>query len=111
MGAAIAHIILGLWLMIAPAILNMNKQASDNNHIAGPLIITFAIVALWEINRNAIRINILVALWVLISVFIFDYSGIPLFSNLSAAFLVIILSFVKRKRTQRYGGGWRELFR
>ncbi len=34
-------------------VIPFEKAAFDNNYIAGPLIIIFAITALWEVNRSA----------------------------------------------------------
>lgn len=107
----IVNIVLGLWLMVSPAVFGMNRITSNINHIVGPLVITFSIISLWEINRNAIKVNILLGLWLLIALFLFDYTKtIAFFSNGGAACLIIILSSIKRKGRGKFGGGWRSLF-
>ncbi len=69
MWAAIINILLGLWLMISPTFIPFEKAAFDNNYIAGPLVITFAITALWEVNRSARYLTLLAGVWLIFSPF------------------------------------------
>jgi hypothetical protein len=111
MWAKAINIILGLWIMISPAIFPFNLLMADYNHITGPLIITFSITALWEINRNAKWLNVLVGILLIVATLIIQPGTMMvLVSNLFAAILVIILLFVKEKKKINYGGGWRSLF-
>jgi len=101
----------GLWLMISPTVLNMNQSTSDNNYIIGPLAITFSVISLWIINRNAIKANIILGIWLLVALFILHFSEtIAFLSNGICAVLLILLSSIKRKTTEKFGGGWRSLF-
>ena len=63
----IISIIIGLWLMASPDILTMNSVTSNNNHIAGPLVITFSVISLWDINRNVIKANIILGIWLIVA--------------------------------------------
>lgn len=111
MGTAIFSAIIGLWVMASPAILSMSQEAANNNHMAGPLAITFAVVAIWEINRNAIKANILIGAWLLVALFLLPYSNTGvLISNAVSGVLLILLALKKRTATQNYGGGWKSLF-
>jgi hypothetical protein len=111
MRASILNIILGLGLMILPTLFNMDHGAANNNYIIGPLVITFSVISLWKINRNAIKANIIFGLWLLASLFIFDFSiTLAFLLNGVCGVLLIILSSVKRKTVQKFGGGWRSLF-
>ncbi len=110
MWAKIISILLGVWLIVSPDIFAMSKQGTNNNYIVGPLVITFAVIALWEINRNVIKANYLVAAWIFISPLFVDYnSNIGLVSNFVAAILIILLARVPSKTTQSFGGGWASL--
>ena len=112
MWPGIINIILGLWLMISPEILKMNRITSDNNHIVGPLVITFSIISLWDINRKVIKANVVLGAWLLIALFLLDFAkSIAFFSNGACACFVIILSSLKRKAKGKFGGGWRSLFK
>jgi hypothetical protein len=111
MWAAITNIFLGFWLMLSPSLLNMNATTADNNHIIGPLVITFSVVSLWDINRKAIRANIVLGAWLLTALFILDFTNtLAFFSNGACASFIILMSSIKRKAKQHYGGGWRSLF-
>ncbi len=105
----IVNIVAGLFIMLIPYLWDFNKELSVHNYITGPLIITFAITAVWEVNRNARWLNIPVAAWLVISSFIYS-EGQAIFPNIIAAILVIVLSIIKRKSKGEYGGGWRSLF-
>ncbi|MDQ3845474.1 MAG: hypothetical protein M3342_15920, partial [Bacteroidota bacterium] len=101
----------GLWLMISPSVLGMSQPAANNNHIAGPLVITFAVIALWEINRNVIKVNMVIGAWLIIALFVIDFhSTSTIISNLVSAIVLILLALVKREVKQHYGGGWISLF-
>ncbi len=110
MWAQIVNILIGLFLMVAPGIWQFSKPAADNNHIVAPLVLTFAITALWEVNRNARWFNVLAGVWLLVSVFIIDYSSTGMIINIISGILLIVLSFFRGKITGSYGGGWRSLF-
>lgn len=111
MWAAIVNIIIGFWLMASPVLLHMNQTTSDNNHVVGPLVITFSVISLWQINRKVVKANIVLGIWLLIALFVLDFSmTIAFLSDGICAVLIILLSSIKRKRTQNFGGGWRSLF-
>lgn len=97
--------------MLSPGMLHMAPEASNNNYIVGPLMITFSVLSYWEINASAIKANILFGGWLLAALFILPYGGmLTLLSNGCCGVLAILLSIGKRRRTQALGGGWRSLF-
>jgi len=96
--------------MATPAVLNVNKTAADNYHIVGPLVITFAVVSLWEINRNVRWFNIATGCWLVLSAFVLKTAS-PVFAlNIGCGLAVILFSLYKGKIKNAYGGGWRSLF-
>ena len=56
---------LGIWLMAAPAVLEYGRPASTNDHIIGPLIATFACIAIWESSRSVRWVNLPLGLWLI----------------------------------------------
>jgi hypothetical protein len=107
MWARIATALLGVWLMIAPALLGFGKKISDNDHIVGPLIATFSIIAIFECTRNVKMLNLPLVLWLFLAPWILDYDNdTALFDDYAVALAVLLLSFVKQKRENRFGGGW-----
>ena len=110
MWAAIVNGIIGLFVMIAPAVFHFNKSAADHYHIAGPIVVTFAVVSLWEVNHAAHYFNILPGLWLIIAPFLFHFSSsTATWMAVVCGVLIILLSLVKRKVKGKYGGGWRSL--
>lgn len=110
MWAKIVNILIGLGVMVSPAIFTFNKAAADNNHIVGPLVLTFAIISLWEINQNVRLFNIISGLWLVISPFIIGFTSAGRTVDVVAGVAVIFFSLCKEKSKHRYGGGWRSLF-
>jgi hypothetical protein len=111
MWATIINILLGLWLMFSPGLLQFEKVASDNNYIVGPLVLTFAIIALWELNRSVRFLNIITGVWLIVSPFMLGFqSSITIWIIILSGALITGFSFVKRKIKRNYGGGWSSLF-
>lgn len=111
MVARILNILLGLYIMASPALFHYSQALSDNNHIAGPLIITFAVIALWDINRQVRLANVVTGGWLILSVFLFSApAAIYLILQVAAGLLIIVFSLIKGKVVHQYGGGWRSLW-
>lgn len=110
MWACIVTIAAGLWVMISPSIISMSKQVANINHICGPLLITFAVIALWDINKNVIKANLVVAAFLVVATMFLIADVTIIFSNILSGVIAIACSLIKRKSKQQYGGGWRSLF-
>ncbi len=110
MWAQILNIFLGLIVMTLPGMINLSKIASDNNHIAGPLVITFAVVASTEIGRNARWVNVFFGTWLILAPFVLGFSGTARIADILLGCGVTLLSFSKGKIDKQFGGGWISLF-
>lgn len=109
MWAAILNTILGVWVIIAPWALSYDPDVANKNYIIGPIVITFAITAIWEVNRSLRYANILCGLLLAASPFLFSYDGMALYNDLVTGIAILGLSLVKGSVKGRYGGGWRSL--
>jgi hypothetical protein len=109
-GAIIINILLGLWVMASPAVLALTGSAAESNYIAGPLIVTFGVIALWDINRSVRYTNVPIGLWVVVSAFVLPFQSAALWSNIIVGILVTVLSFVPAASKKQFGGGWKSLF-
>lgn len=110
----IAHVIvalIGLWLMASPAFINIKGTAEDLNHVFGPVITSFAIIAWWEVTRNLRFANIVIGVWLIISSWIFGYDSTAAINNIAVGIVVSLLSMIKGKIEGKFGGGWESLFR
>jgi hypothetical protein len=111
MWGAIINILLGLWLMISPGLLLFDKSASSNNYIVGPLVLTFAITALWEVNRSVRFLNVGAGAWLIIAPLIVGFqSPVADWVSVLSGILITAFSFVRGTVKKKYGGGWRSLF-
>jgi len=108
---AIINTILGLFLMVAPALFDFSKAASTNTYIVAPLIITFAITAMWEANRSTRYFNIIAGLWLVAAPFVLDYqSSSEMWITILSGAVIAGLSLIRGEIKGKYGGGWRSLF-
>lgn len=98
--------------MAAPDILNLSGFVADNEHICGPLVITFAVTAMFESTRNVKHVNVLIGVWLVVAPLLFQYQSTSAIVNevLSGA-AIALLSFVKSKRSNHFNGGWAMLFK
>lgn len=111
MYAQVINALLGLWLMVSPAVLGFGNPAADNDRIIGPVIVTFAVIAWWEATRVVRLYNIPLAAWLLLAPWILGYEQIaPIINDMVVGAVVLGLCFVKGKVEQKYGGGWKALW-
>jgi hypothetical protein len=112
MWAQILNILLGIWLMAAPEVLDYNGVAADNDQILGPVIASFAIIALSGCTKSVAKFNIPLGVWLLIAPWLLNYENqTPILNDTIAGLLITIFSFFKRKTDHQYGGGWRAVWR
>jgi general stress protein CsbA len=108
----IVNVILGVWLMAAPAILNYGDPAQTNDRIVGPIAAAFAVIAIWEVTRSVRWVNTMLGLWLLVAPWILGYdSSAAILNSLVAGAIMALVSMVRGKVTQHYGGGWSSLWR
>ena len=111
MWAQLINAMLGIWLMAAPTILGYGGPARTNAHIVGPLAVSCAVIALWEVTRPLRWGNFALGLWLLLASWMFtDTWAVFLNSSLVG---ILLLSFALVRGTvepQRFGGGWSALW-
>jgi hypothetical protein len=111
MWAQIINTLLGIWLMASPGIFNYKSSGADNNHIIGPIIATFALVACWEATRALRKLNIPLGLWVLAAPWILGYQEpFPIINDMACGVIVITLATIRGRISGSYGGGWSVLW-
>lgn len=112
MWAQIINALLGVFLMATPALFQLGGSASDNFHIFGPIITTFAIVSWWEATRSMRLWNVPPGVWLIVSPIFLSYeSRTGIIVAVGTGIAVTALSFVRGKIEKRYGGGWKALWR
>ena len=111
MWGQLMSLLLGIWLMAAPSILEYGNPAAANDWIMGPLVATFATIALWEITRSFRRMNLILGVWLLMAPFVFSYSKIPMMNDIAVGILLTVFSLVRGKIRHSFGGGWSSLWK
>jgi len=95
---------LGIWMLVAPAVLQIQGAAANSSYIAGALITTFAVLAMAEVTRAARFLNLLVALWVLASPWILaGATAEGRWNGVAVGILLVIASLPRGKVKERYG--------
>lgn len=109
------NIAVGIWVMAAPAVLDFDSvRAENNDHITGPLIVTFAAIALCEVTRPCRWIAFLCGAWLLMAPFLLGYwaSEPPAaISDILSGGVSLVLSLFPGRIKSRFGGGWSALWR
>jgi hypothetical protein len=112
MWAQILNIMLGIWLMAAPRLLDYNGLAADNDHIIGPVVTSFAIIALSGCTRAVGKYNIPLGAWMVVAPWVLGYdTDISIVNDSGTGILILMFALFKRKTNQQYGGGWLQLFK
>jgi hypothetical protein len=111
MAAQIINTLIGVWLMLAPQLLEYRGTAADNDHIVGPMITSFAIIALSGVTRSVAKFNIPLGAWLMLAPLLLGYENqMAVINDIASGGVVTICSFIKRKTSHGYGGGWRYLY-
>jgi hypothetical protein len=112
MWAQCINLLLGIWLMAAPAILGYDGPMRTNHYIVGPLGASCALIALWEVTRPVRWGNLALGLWLLIAPWIFSSTWVVLLHSSLVGLLLIACSCVGGKMNpQQFGGGWSTLWK
>ena len=115
MWARFIEIAVGIWVMSAPVVLDICSEAAANNdYITGPLIVTFAAVALNEATRPLRWVVLLAGVWLLIAPFLLGHwvsEPAAAGSDIIAGCLAMVFPWVRGRIEGGYGGGWSSLWR
>ena len=104
-------VLLGVWLMFAPAALgHVGTTAGSSDRIVGPAIAAFAFVAASEITRPIRWVNLLGAVWLVVAPWVLGFPTAAAVNDLIVGIAVAGLSPLGKADTnRRFGGGWTSL--
>jgi hypothetical protein len=112
MWAQIINTIIGLWLMAAPAILGYSGPANTNQRIVGPIAVSFAVIACWEVTRQARWTNLVLGVWLIVAPLVLSHETSAGITSIASGVLLALFSLVRgRYRPERFGGGWSALWK
>lgn len=105
-GVAVA---VGVWLMTAPAVLGYTGTPASNDRIVGPIAISVAIIAMWEVVRGVRLVNVVLGAWLAAAAFVLGYPTAGMVSAALSGVTLLVTSVPETGTKHRYGGGWRSL--
>lgn len=110
--ARVVAVVVGVWLMAAPAVLGYGDPAASSDRIAGPIGGGIAFVALWKVVRP-LRWGVLpVGAWLVVAPAVLGYDDLTAWANSIACGLVLACSVrFGRVSPEEFGGGWRTIWR
>jgi hypothetical protein len=112
MVAQIINMLIGIWLMAAADLFGFDKTVADNDHIIGPFIASFAMIALSPCTHGVRKINIPLGGWLLLAPWVLGYNDTAATVNdMAAGAAVIALSLVRATIRKRFGGGWSAIWK
>lgn len=111
MWAQAINVLLGIWLMAAPTTLGYSGLAANSDHIVGPLVATFACIALWEVTRALRWLNLPLGLWQVVAPWLFDYPTAAAINGTIVGIAVAALTCIRGRLHHRFGGGWSALWK
>lgn len=95
---------IGIAVMAAPALLQMQGSAADSNHVVGALVVTFAVIAMAEVARPVRFLNLLFGGWLVLAPWLLDgFTTTGRWSTLIGGAILILLSLPRGRVQQRYG--------
>lgn len=102
---------IGIWLIAAPGVLHYAPGAQTNDRIVGPLVVSFSIIAIWQITRALRWLNLPLGLWLIVAPGLLDHvSKVARWSDLAAGIVLVALAFVRGPCPHRFAGGWPSLW-
>jgi len=95
---------IGLWWMFYPGNFGVTGTPANNFTTLGALVVTFSVIAMAEVSRILRFINIPLALWLIVVLFL--AKNVPdnaLWNALISGVVLIALSFTKGRIREKYG--------
>jgi hypothetical protein len=111
MWAAIASTLIGIWFMVAPAVVGFAGAARTNDNVVGPLVATFGAIAISQVTRAARFVNLALAVWLVGAPILLGFALPQALHHAGLGLFLAGLSLVPRPDRKKQGGGWAALRR
>lgn len=111
MRAQLAGVAIGIWLMVAPAVLNYAGAAATIDRIIGPIVVAVSWIAASECMRSVRWLKAPCGLTLLIAPMLLEYATSSTVNSIVCGLVVTWLSTIRGPLRARMGGGWRALAR
>jgi len=111
MWARVLTIALGVWLLIAPAIIATTEATRIMDRVIGPVVIWVGVLGLRAVTRPARVVNILAAIALLIAPWLAPITTAQQWNSEVVGWLLFALSIPQGPLGQRVDGGWMAILR
>jgi len=112
MWAAIINVIIGLWITASPELFGYVEVEAKNYFIVGPLVVTAAMISIWEVNRSVRYFNLCSGAWLVLSPLLLTYeTSHAIWNAIASGLLLVVFSLFKGNMKKQIGGGWEILFK
>lgn len=111
MGFQIGAIVLGIWLLVAPAVLPSTASGADVDRIVGPVVIWLGVLSLRSVTRPCRVLNVLSGMFLTIAPWLVPNTAPLILSSVLVGWAIIVLSIPRGIVHQRTGGGWWTIIR
>lgn len=108
--AQILTMLLGLWLMAAPAVLGYSGQSADAHRILGPITAAFGLMAIWGHMRPLRWTNLFFGALLVLVPFVVGFGTVAAANSVLIGIVIAVLAFVRGTVEEAYGGGWSSLW-
>jgi hypothetical protein len=104
-------VLLGLWLLASPDLMEYGGPARINNQIVGVWMATFGMIAISECMREVRWVNAMLGVWLVAAPFVLNYPDERALGSIVAGVAGIVLAAVRSPLSDRFGGGWSALWK
>ncbi len=95
---------IGVWVMAAPALLGSSEAAADSSHLAGALVVTWAVIAFGQIVRPVRLLNIPLGFWIAAAPWILaGASAAAQWNGLVSGLALVVLAIPRGTIDERFG--------
>jgi hypothetical protein len=96
--------VIGVWVMLAPAVLGYSGKIADSDHLVGALVVMSGIISMSEVLRSVRFINILFGLWLIAATWVLGTNNdAAMWNGVISGALLLALSFRKGKIQDKRG--------
>ena len=113
MVARLLAVLLGVWLIVSPAVLGYSGAAAVNARAVGPVIVGSSLIAVWQLMRPLRWVELAVGPWLVAAPWVLYkwYGVVEGVNTIGVGLALMVLAFLGGKTTKSFGGGWRVLLR
>jgi hypothetical protein len=109
--ARVLAVVVGLWLMAAPAVVGYGGLAADVDRTLGPVVTSVALIATSASVRSLRWLLVPLGVALLVSPSVSGATAGPALVELTAGLVVAASAVVPLRTEAQLGGGWRALRR